>query len=114
MTIRRVSELGAPARLAAFAVALAAVGGLAALAGAATSHGRVAAQPRDSMGMAEHPTAAALARADGLATTAAGFTFVPERSSLPVAQQTDSASASSMRMVTSSAGPTWMEGCGCT
>ncbi|HEX7525439.1 MAG TPA: hypothetical protein VF327_03980, partial [Gaiellaceae bacterium] len=86
----RLRDLGAPARLAVFAAALALVGGVAALAGAATGHGRVAAQAHggvDSMGMQSDTSAAAQSRASGLATEAAGYTLVPERSTLPLAKQ---------------------------
>jgi hypothetical protein len=86
----RARDLGAPARLAAFAVALVLVGGAAALAGAATGHGRVATDTPSAagMGMDEHPSAAAESRASGLASTAAGYTMVTERSALPLGRQT--------------------------
>jgi hypothetical protein len=86
----RFRDLGAPARLAVFAAALALIGGVAALAGAATGHGRAAppAHGGDAgMQMETHTSAAAQSRANGLASTAAGYTFVPERSTLPLAKQ---------------------------
>jgi hypothetical protein len=88
----RFRDLGAPARLAVFAAALALVGGVAALAGAATGHGRAATPAHggdDGMGMSVgmHTSAAAQSRASGLASTAAGYSFVPERSTLPLAKQ---------------------------
>ena len=86
----RLRDLGAPARLAVFAAALALVGGVAALAGAATGHGRVTSQTHggvDSMGMQIGTSPAAQSRASGLATEAAGYTLVPERSTLPLAKQ---------------------------
>ena len=85
----RLRDLGAPARLTVFAVALALVGGIAALAGAATGHGRVEtkAHADAGMGMDVGTSAAAQNRASGLATEAAGYTFVPERATLPLAQQ---------------------------
>jgi hypothetical protein len=85
----RIRDLGAPARLAAFAVALALVGGVAALAGAATGHGRVAPQAGsdEATGMKMDTSVAAQSRASGLATEAAGYTLVPERATLPLAKQ---------------------------
>ena len=86
----RIHDLGAPARLAVFALALALVGGVAALAGTTFGHAGAAAQPRgdtDSMGMELQTSAAARSRASGLATEAAGYTFVPERATLPLARQ---------------------------
>jgi hypothetical protein len=85
----RLRDLSAPARLAAFAAALALVGGVAALAGAATGNGRVAARAGDEeTGMAMHTSLAAQSRANGLATEAAGYTLVPERATLPRGKQT--------------------------
>jgi hypothetical protein len=83
-------DLGAPARLAVFALALALVGGVAALAGSAIGHAGPEAQARsdaDGMGMELQTGAEARSRANGLATEAAGYTFVPERTTLPLAQQ---------------------------
>lgn len=88
--VARLRDLGAPGRLAVFAVALAVIGGLAALAGATTGHVRGEAQTRadtDSMGMEVPAGAAAQSRVNGLATEAAGYTLVPERATLPLAQQ---------------------------
>ena len=51
----RVRDLGAPARLAVFALGLALVGGVAALAGAATGHGRVATGDTPAEAMAMEP-----------------------------------------------------------
>jgi hypothetical protein len=87
----RFRDLGAPVRLAAFAAALALIGGVAALAGAATGHGRAAPRAHGGdtgMQMETHPSAAAQSRASGLASTAAGYTLVPEESTLPLAKQT--------------------------
>ena len=82
----RLRDLGAPARLAMFAAALALVGGVAALAGAATGHG--ASRGSDgAAGMTMDTSAAAQSRASGLATEAAGYTLVPERSTFPLAKQ---------------------------
>jgi hypothetical protein len=78
---RRGRELGAPERLAAFVVVLALVGGAAALAGKATGEGRTPATPReDAMSMGS----AASAQANGLASVAGGYSFVPARSTLPL------------------------------
>ncbi|MCW2975716.1 MAG: hypothetical protein JWM06_997 [Actinomycetia bacterium] len=83
----RLRDLGAPARLALFAVGLALVGGIAALAGAAVGNGRVAAQAHADEGMGMHMSAAAQSRASGLASTVAGYTLVTERTTLPLAKQ---------------------------
>jgi hypothetical protein len=92
----RFRDLGAPARLAVFVAALALIGGVAALAGAATGHGRAAPpahggdagmQMETHTSAAAHTSEAAQSRANGLASTAAGYTFVPERSMLPLARQ---------------------------
>jgi hypothetical protein len=77
----RGHELGAPARLAAFVVVLAVVGGAAALAGKATGDGRAPASHAEAaMSMDE----AASAQANGLASVAGGYSFVPARSTLPL------------------------------
>jgi hypothetical protein len=76
-----VRDLGAPARLAAFAVALALVGGLAALAGAAT--GRATTEDghaADAMAMGR----AIPAEQNGLASVAGGYTFAPAQTRLPL------------------------------
>ena len=81
----RLPTLEAPARLAAFALGLALVGGAAALAGAATGHGRVPTKVGhgdDAMAMAEL-SPAEQSRASGLSSFAAGYSFVPVRSTLP-------------------------------
>jgi hypothetical protein len=86
----RVRDLGAPARLAMFAAALALVGGVAAIAGATIGSGRVAAQAHagdTQMSMGMPTSAAATRRASGLETEAAGYTFVPERATLPLANR---------------------------
>ena len=85
----RFRDLGAPARLALFAAGLAAVGGLAALAGAATGHGRVTLKDAHGgeMGMTEM-SPAAQSRASGLSSVAGGFTFAPVRTTLPEGQET--------------------------
>jgi hypothetical protein len=78
----------APVRLAAFAAALALVGGLAALAGAVTGgNGTAAPAPAhaDPAAMAmDHASPADRARANGLATDAAGYTLVPAEATLPL------------------------------
>ena len=88
--LTRFRDLGAPARLALFAAALAVVGGLAALAGAATGHGRVVATDAqgDEMAMTEL-SPAAQSRASGLSSVAGGYTFAPVRTTLPERKQTD-------------------------
>jgi hypothetical protein len=86
----RFRELGAPARLAAFAVVLALVGGVAALAGVATGEPPKAAPAHGaggSMAM-EHMSPAAQSRASGLATEAGGYTFAPVNATLPLGKQT--------------------------
>jgi hypothetical protein len=80
----RLRDLGAPARLAAFALGLALVGGVAALAGAATGRGRVATVEHGSAMAMEHTSPVAQSRASGLASTAAGYSFVPVHSTLPL------------------------------
>jgi len=82
-------DLGAPARLALFAAGLALVGGLAALAGAATGHGRVAVKDAhgDEMAMTEL-SPAAQSRASGLSSVAGGYTFAPVRTTLPEGRET--------------------------
>jgi hypothetical protein len=80
----RVRDLGAPARLAIFAAGLALVGGLAALAGAATGHGRVTAKDAADgaeMAMTEM-SPAAQSRASGLSSVAGGYTFAPVQTTL--------------------------------
>lgn len=84
----RARELGAPARLVTFALLLAVIGGIAALAGAATGHGRIGATAGDAMTMAAM-TPAQQARANGLASFAGGYTFAPERTTLPRGAKTD-------------------------
>jgi hypothetical protein len=88
----RFRDLGAPARLAVFVAVLALIGGVAALAGAATGRGRTAPPVHGggaNMQMETHTSAAAQSRASGLASTAAGYTLVPGRSTLPLAKQTN-------------------------
>ena len=86
----RVERLGAPARLALFAVALALVGSLAALAGAATHHGRgVLADDHAGAGPEmEQMTPSGRSRADGLASVAGGYSFVAARTRLPLGRTT--------------------------
>jgi hypothetical protein len=82
----RLRDLGAPARLAAFAVGLGLVGGIAALAGAATGHGRVVTKDShadEAMGM-EEMSPADRSRANGLASVAGGYTFAPVQTTLPL------------------------------
>jgi hypothetical protein len=85
----RFRDLGAPARLALFAVGLALVGGVAALAGAATGHGRVAVKNAhgDEMAMTEM-SPAAQSRASGLSSVAGGYTFAPVQTTLPEGKKT--------------------------
>src|SRR5260370_925818 len=79
----RVRDLGAPARLAVFAVGLALLGGLAALAGAATGHGRVAVKDAHGGEMAmTEMSPAAQSRASGLSSVAGGYAFVPGQTTL--------------------------------
>jgi hypothetical protein len=82
-----IRELGVPARLGAFAAGLALLGGLAALVGAATGKAPSSKPARGGetamAGMAAHTSIADANRASGLATTAGGYTFVPERTTLP-------------------------------
>ncbi len=87
--LARFRDLGAPTRLALFAVGLALVGGLAALAGAATDHGRVTVQDAhgDEMAMTEL-SPAAQSRASGLSSVAGGYTFAPVQTTLPEGKQT--------------------------
>jgi hypothetical protein len=84
----RFRDLGAPARLAAFAVVLALVGGVAALAGTATGHGRVTTiDTHGGGGMdMEQMSPADQSRAGGLASVAAGYTFAPVQKTLPLAK----------------------------
>jgi hypothetical protein len=79
----RVRDLGAAWRLAAFVLGLALVGGVAALAGAATGQGRAVAKDSagDTMAM-ERMSPAEQSRANGLASVAAGYSFVPDRTML--------------------------------
>jgi hypothetical protein len=85
--LSRFGNLGAPARLAAFAAGLALVGGVAALAGAATGNGRVATKDTHGGAMAmEQMSPADQSRASGLASAAAGYTFVPAQTTLPLAK----------------------------
>ncbi|MGI8421847.1 MAG: hypothetical protein ACR2MU_06270 [Gaiellaceae bacterium] len=77
-----LERLGAPARLAVFAAALALVGGIAALAGAATGHGR-STTPAPGMVM-EHLSSGAQSQANGLAAVAGGYTLAPEQTTLPL------------------------------
>jgi hypothetical protein len=82
-----ISELSVPVRLAAFAAGLGLLGGVAALVGSATGDGRtVAAAPAHDEGMATGHAPAS--RANGLASSAAGFRFVTERTTLPVGKTT--------------------------
>src|SRR5690349_18254202 len=81
----RFDALGAPARLAAFGILLAVVGTLAALVGAATGSGSVA-TPASGGEMAMDE--ATQLQANGLASSAGGYTFVPERATLPLGTTT--------------------------
>ena len=83
----RFRDLGAPARLAAFAAGLAVVGGAAALAGAAFGNGRVATQDTHGSAMAmDQLSPAAQSQASGLSSVAGGYTFAPVQTTLPLAQ----------------------------
>jgi hypothetical protein len=84
--LTRFRDLGAPARLALFAAGLALVGGLAALAGAATGDGRVAAKGGE-MAMTEL-SPAAQSRANGLSSVAGGYTFAPVQTTLAAGRET--------------------------
>ncbi len=76
----------APAKLALFCAWLALVGGVAALAGAANeSAGSPAATADDAM----HMQSGEPGRTDGLASSVAGYTFVPERTVLPPGKPTE-------------------------
>ena len=80
----RFRDLGAPARLAVFAAGLALVGGIAALAGAATGHGRVTLKDAKAGDMAmTELSPEAESRANGLSAVAGGYTFSPVRTTLP-------------------------------
>jgi hypothetical protein len=81
----RFRNLRAPARLTAFAVLLALVGGAAALTGAATGTGRVETTDAHGGAMAmDHPSAAEQSRTSGLASVAGGYAFAPEQTALPL------------------------------
>jgi hypothetical protein len=87
----RLRDLSAPVRLAAFAAGLAVLGGVAALVGAATGGGRVVAADAHAQEAGSHQmgmSPAAVSRANGLAASAAGYTFVPERTTLPAGAST--------------------------
>ena len=79
----RVSELGAPARLIAFAIGLALLGGAAAIAGAATGNGHApgTAGGGDAMAMAQL-SPAEQSQASGLASVAGGYALVPAETTL--------------------------------
>ena len=111
----RLRDLGAPARLAVFAAALALVGGVAALAGAATGHGRVAPKAHGSdEGMAMDTSVAAQSRASGLATEAAGYTLVPSARRFRSRSRASSGSASSTPAATRFASSISTAACACT
>jgi hypothetical protein len=85
----RLRDLGVVARLAAFAVVLALIGGVAALAGAATGDGGATASGQAAsgdMGM-DAMSPAELAQANGLATDAGGYSFVPVQATLPLGRK---------------------------
>jgi hypothetical protein len=88
--VERARALGAPARLAAFVLGLALIGGVAALVGTAAGSGRPAGADGagDSMAM-EDMSPADRIRANGLATVAAGYSLAPERSTLPAGRTTE-------------------------
>ena len=86
----RVRELGAPARLAAFVLGLALIGGAAALAGAATGQGRADTQGSGDETMAmERMSPAEQSRTNGLASVAAGYSFVPARTTLAAGETSE-------------------------
>ena len=81
-------DLGVAARLVAFALGLLVVGILAALAGAATGDRREpAAEDGADMAM-EEMSSAEQSRASGLVSATAGYTFAPERTTLPRGETT--------------------------
>ena len=81
-------DLGVAARLVAFALGLLVVGILAALAGAATGDRREPAA-KDGADMAmEEMSSAEQSRASGLVSATAGYTFAPERTTLPRGETT--------------------------
>lgn len=79
----RGRTFGAPARLAVFAVVLALVGGAAALAGKATGDGS---PPANAEAGAMTMSEVAPPEQNGLASVAGGYSFVPERGTLPLGQ----------------------------
>jgi hypothetical protein len=83
-----VRDLGVAARLVAFALGLLLVGTVAALAGAATGDRREpAAEDGAEMAM-EEMSSAEQSRASGLVSATAGYTFAPERTTLPRGETT--------------------------
>lgn len=81
--MRDRAEASAPLKLALFFAFLAVVGGVAALAGAATGSKPAVSAGTHSDAMAmEAMTPQVQARADGLASSAAGFTFAPKETTL--------------------------------
>ena len=85
----RLENLSAPARLAAFVLLLALIGGLATLAGAATGGGSVTTADRTSDDMAmDQMTPAEQLAANGLASVAGGYSFVSEQTRLPLGKTT--------------------------
>ena len=86
----RARELGAPARLAAFALGLALVGGAAAIAGAATGHGRAASRATHAGEMSMgRLSPAELSRTSGLTSDAGGYALVPAQTSVPRGRTSD-------------------------
>lgn len=93
-------DLGVAARLVAFGLGLLVVGILAALAGAATGDRREPAA-KDGADMAmEEMSSAEQSRASGLVSATAGYTFAPERTTLPRERPPRSGSGSSTSMAT--------------
>ena len=88
--LARVRDLGAPARLVAFALGLALVGGAAAIAGAAAGRGGVAntAAHGGEMSMGRL-SPAEQSRTSGLASVAGGYALVPARTTLPLGRTSD-------------------------
>lgn len=85
---KRLEGLSAPERLVAFAALLVVVGGVAALAGAATgSAPSTSAAQSDEMEMDEM-TPLEQTQANGLSSVAGGYAFVPVRTTLPLGRRT--------------------------
>ncbi len=84
----RLEELSAPARLAVFAVMLVVVGGVAALAGAATGTAPPSSGPQAAEMEMDEMTPLEQAQANGLSSVAGGYMFLPVRTTLPLGRPT--------------------------